>query len=272
MAITEVVISPAGKLAYGFAVSGAGSNIPVGTLMQQGKTAATNLPIAIPAIATLGDSTDFPIGILAELHNYSASGDATVSGTVVSWYPNGILATNNTQFPFRSIELLDVSVIFRMDYAIANATQVAVASASSTVLTITSTEANLDGAFAYVMGGTGIGQLAFVKSSTTSAWTVTSAMATACDSTSKLLKILPNLYNTPTYLVNTATVPTALDSIAAIGTARAIVLGSYLQKSDGIPQRMDPKVMNGMTGLNSISNLAFFSHLQVQNSIWHPLA
>lgn len=270
MAIAEVVISPAAKMSYAFPVSGAGSNIPAGTLMQIGVTAGTNASIAIPGVATAGDGTNLPLGLLIEPHNFSASGDA-LTQTLNSWWPNGKLASGKTQFPSRAIELLDIGVIFRMDYALASATQVAVASATSTVITITSTEAALDGGWSYVVAGTGIGQLAFIKSSTTGAWTIT-ANNTTLDNTSKLIKILPIFHKLPTFLVNTTTVPTLLDSIAAIGTARAIQLGQYMIRPDGCPQRLDPGVHDGLSGLSALANLTFYAHLQMQNTIWHPLA
>ena len=274
MAIAEVVISPCAKWAYAFPVSGAGSNIPVGTIMQAGATAGTNYSIAIPAVttvgATAGGGTGNPIGMLVEPHNYSASGDA-LTQTLNSWWPNGKLASGKTQFPSRSIELLNVGVIFRMDYALSSATQVSVASATSTVITITSTEANLDGGWSYVVAGTGIGQLAFIKSSTTGAWTIT-ANNTTLDSTSKLIKILPIFHYLPTFLVNTTTVPTLLDSLAAIGTARAVQLGQYMVRPDGCPVRLDPGVHDGLSGLSALANITFYSHMQMQNTIWQPIS
>lgn len=270
MAIPEVVINPNAKLSYVFPVSGAGSSIPLGTLMQMGVTGGTNTSIAIPAVSTAGDATNLPIGLLAEAHSNSASGDATTQ-TIVSFYPNGTLASGKTQFPSRAIELLDLGLIMRMDYANSDATQVSVASATSTVITITSTEATLDGGWSYVMGGTGIGQLSWIKSSTTGAWTI-KANTTTLDSTSKLLKILPIFHSLPTFLVNTTTVPTKIDSKAAIGTGRAVTVGQYIVKPDGIPQRMDPLTYDGATGLSSLASITFFAHLQMQNSVWHPVA
>lgn len=266
MAITEVVYSPAGKWAELFPVSGAGSNIPKGTLMMRGATAGTNLGVAIPVTAT---SNTRAIGILAELHNFSASGDATTA-TLNSWFPNGTLASGKTQFPSRTIELLDTAVVMRVEYYLSST--VAVASYSAGTITITSFEANYDSGFVYVNAGTGIGQLGFVASSSSGSCVLTSALTTALDSTSKLTKVMPIFYDTPVWKVNTTTVPTLIDSTAAVGTGRAVNLGNFISKGDGLPQRLDPLVYHNAQSLNSITNLVLFSQLALVDAAFHPVA
>src|SRR5258708_31275950 len=240
MAITQVSINPNGHQYEIFPVSGAGSNIPVGTLMMGGATAGTNESVAIPYAATSPGATGTAdgIGILQELHNFSASGDAT-QATLVSWFTNGVLGSSNTQFPSRKIELFDTAVQINIDYSLVST--VAVASATSTILTITSEVAGLGGGFVYINAGTGIGSVAFLAPSTSGSATAVSAMATTADSTSKLTKILPHFYNLPIWLVNTTTNPTQLDSVAGNGSGRGVIFGDYCQRNN-LEERMDHKI------------------------------
>lgn len=269
MAICQVSINPNGHQYEVFPVSGAGSNIPVGTLMMGGATAGTNEGVAIPYAATSPGATGTAdgIGVLADLHNFSASGDAT-QATLVSWFPNGVLGSGNTQFPSRKIELFDTAVQINIDYSLAST--VAVASSTSTVITITSEVAGLGGGFMYFNAGTAIGSVAFLVSSTSGSASAVSAMATTPDSTTKITKILPHFYNLPIWLVNTTTVPTQLDSVAGNGSGRGVILGAYAQRNN-IEERMDPKVYHKLTGLNSLTTLRFYARLMPQDTIFHPI-
>lgn len=271
MAVTQVVRElPHNYFTIPF--SGAGANVPKGTPVIPGATGGTNFGVGIPGTATTGATR--VVGLLLDNHIFSgtnSSGDATTA-TLVNWFA-GYGGKTDLTAPSHKVAPLSPMVAVQMDYAGVSsgtsATGVAVASATSTVLTITSTEANLDGGFAYVYGGTGIGQLAFVKSSTTGAWTVSSAMGTACDSTSTLLKILPFFYETPTFLVNSTTQPLVVDSIAAAGSGRAVMIGSYIVRNGAI-DILDPKAFHNTTGLNSLSSLRFYSIMAFQNTIFAP--
>lgn len=265
MAVVEVVHSTS-KREFTFPVSGAGSNIPAGTPLMPGATGGTNKSIAIPITAT---SNARGIGLLNELHKFSASGDATTA-TLVDWFYQNAgaqLASTNTSFPSHPVELYDNATIVRMDYSLVST--VAVASASSATLTITSFEANFDGGWVYVNAGTGIGQLLFVASSSSGSCVLTSAATTQLDSTSKLTKVLPIFYETPIFLVNTTTVPTQLDSSAAAGTGRAVCLRSLFQKN-GLEVILNPKSFHNTTGYNSLTQFALYSLLNFQNTAFHP--
>lgn len=262
MAIAEVVQSVS-KWERLFPVSGAGANIPVGTILMPGATGGTNLSILIPATAT---SNARCIGLLNELHKFSASGDATTA-TLVDWFYPGQLGTGNTAFPSHPVELFDNAVTVRYDYSLAST--VAVASASSATLTITSFEANFDGGWVYVNAGTGIGQILFVASSSSGSCVLTSAATTQLDSTSKLTKVLPHFYETPVWLVNTTTAPTQLNSTAAAGTGRAVTLAQMIQRN-GIEQRLNPKSHHNNSGLNSLNQFALYAFMCMQNTAFTP--
>lgn len=267
MPVTEVVQS-ASKRLWLFPFSGAGANVPAGTLVMPGATNGTNEGVAIPVTAT---SNLHGVGVLAELHNFGLSGDA-LQTTLVPWFPgNGraLRSSAYSQFPSRQVELFDNATVIRMDYNLASTE--AVASATSTVLTVTNEVAGFGGGFVYYNAGTGIGELKFLASSGAGSLTLVSASGTTADATTKLTKVLPYFYDTPIWLVNTATVPTLLDSVAGDGTGRAVVLGSFISKN-GIEDILDPKSYHGMTGLNNITGFALYSLLNLVDTCFHPVA
>lgn len=264
MAICQVVENPNAKDVKLFPVSGAGANIPVGTIMMPGATNGTNEAVAIPVTSS---SNADAIGVLAEKHNYSASGDAT-QATLVSWFANGVMGSTNTAFPSHPIELCNNAVVIRVDYDLAST--VAVASAISTALTVTGSVAGFGGSFVYYNAGTGIGQLVFIKSSTTDTLTLVGATGTTADNTTKITQILPIFHNLVVWLVNTTTVPTKLGSVAGEGSGRALILGQYIQRNN-VEERMDPKVCHGLTGLNSLTTLNMYAKLMIQDSCFDPI-
>jgi hypothetical protein len=281
MAICQVAVNPNAKQYVVLPVSGAGSNIPVGTLMRAGATQGTNEGVAIPyasgSPATSG--TALGIGILQELHNFAVSGDATQT-TLVQWfqvgamlgasYAPGASVNAGNPFPSRKIELFDNSILFRIDYAVG---AVAVASYSAPTITITSEVAGFGGGFVYVNGGTGIGQLGFIASSTAGSMALVTGktFTTPLDSTSTLTKILPHFYSTPIWKVNTTTAPTLLDSVAGAGSGRGACLGSYIQRNN-MEDRLDPLIFNNMQSLSGLAVLNFYSLMQAQSTVFHPIA
>lgn len=257
----------------GFPVSGAGSDIPVGTLMIPGVTGGTNIGVLIPATAT---STVDCLGVLNELHDYSECGDA-LTQTLTRWFPLPALNSGSYQlgaklaggpYPSHRVDLIDTMVSVKVDYSLAST--VAVASATTTALTITSEVSGEDSTFVYVNAGTGIGQLGFIKSSTTDTLTLISALTTTLDSTSKLTKVLPLFYSLVIWKVNTTTQPTTLDSVAGNGSARAAVLANFIT-INGLQSRLDPYVFHNSQSLNSLSQFALSSYVGIQNSLFHPI-
>lgn len=268
------VVNYADMREIGFPVSGAGANIPIGTLMMNGATNGTNKGVLIPVTAA---SNTVGLGVLNEFHNFSASGDATTA-TLVQWFPisgfdgGSFLLGSKTSggpFPSHRVDLFDTMVAVKVDYS--QTSTVAVASATTTALTITGEVAGEDSTFVYVNAGTGIGQLGFIKSSTTDTLTLTSALTTPLDNTSKLTKVLPLFYSTVIWKVNTTTQPTTLDSVAGNGTGRAVVLANFLG-INGLTTRLDPKIYHNAQSLNTVSQLNFYSYLGLTDTAFHPIA
>ncbi len=260
----------------GFPVSGAGANIPVGTLMMPGATLGTNAGVLIPVTAS---SNAGVIGVLNGAHNYAASGDALTT-TLNQWFPlagfNGgtSLLGNKTgggPYPSHPIDLIDTMVACKVSYS--QASTMAVASYSSPTVTITNEITGKDSGFLYINAGTGVGQLAFITVSNSGSDTLVSAtpLTVALDSTSKLTQILPLFYNLVIWKINTTTAPTLLDSTAAVGTGRACVLANFIN-INGLSARLDPYTFHNRQGLNSVASLDFYSYLGLVNSSFHPIA
>lgn len=274
-AVTSVV-NYAAMRELAFPVSGAGSNIPFGTLMAPGASAGVNFGVLIPY--GTGANTG-AIGVLNSPHNFAASGDATTA-TLVQWFgvpsfeSNSYLLGNKLTgtggpFPSHGLDLFDTMVAVKISYS--QVSTVAVASASTTVLTITSETANQDSMFAYVNAGTGLGQLGFMKSTASGSETLTSALTTTLDSTSKLTKILPLFLQTVIWKVNSTTAPTYLDSVAGVGTGRASILANFINLN-GVSSRLDPKVFHNMQNLNLVPQLDFYSYVGILDTSFHPIA
>lgn len=276
-AVTSVV-SYANIRELAFPVSGAGSNIPLGTLMMPGVTAGVNDGVLIPVTAA---SNADAIGVLNEPHVFAASGDA-VTTTLAQWfeiagfnsnnYTLGVKQSGGGPYPSHRLDLFDTSVMVKVSYNQASTMAVASFNAGTQVVTITNEITLKDSAFDYINAGTGIGQLAFVTISNAGSDTLVSAtkLTVALDNTSKITQILPIMYNLPIWLVNTTTQSTLLDSSAAVGTGRALIAANFIS-INGLVNRLDPKVYHNSQGLNSVAALDFYSYLAMQDTGWHPI-
>ena len=274
-AVTSVVnYSDARELA--FPVSGAGANIPIGTIMMPGVTLGTNAGVLIPCTAA---SNADAIGILNAPHNYAASGDA-ITTTLAQWFEIGGFDSNSYllgnkiagggPLPSHKCDLFDTAVLVKVSYS--QASTMAVASYSSPTVTITSEITGKDSGFLYINAGTGIGQLAFITISNAGSDTLVSAtpLTVALDSTSKLTQILPLFYNLPVWLINTTTQSTLLNSTAAVGTGRADIIANFI-RINGLSNRLDPKIFHNWQGLNLVGSLDFYSYLAMQDTGFHPI-
>lgn len=268
------VVNYADMRDLGFPVSGAGSNIPVGTLLMRGATGGTNKGVLIPVTAS---SNAHGLGVLNGAHNFGASGDATTS-TLVQWFPvsafdgsSYLLGNKLTGGPYPShpVDLFDTMTAVKVDYDLT--TTIAVASATTTTVVVTSFEDNYDGGFIYVNAGAGIGQLEFVQASSSGNITIPATPTVALTSSSKLTKIQPLFLDTIVWTVNTTTAPTIIGGTAAAGTGRAVNLANFISLN-GLSTRLDPKIYNNAQGLNNVTGLNFYSYLGLVDTAFHPVA
>lgn len=245
-----------------FPVSGAGANIAIGALMMPGVTGDTNIGVAIPVTSS---SNAQALGVLVEKHYNNTANlgiDATYA-TPINWW-----APYTSQPAVNKVQLIDNCTLIKVEFDL-TATGVTVASATNTVVTITSLDAGYEDGFLYVRAGTGIGQLIFIKDGASGTAT-SSAVTTTLDSTSRCHIILPYFYDTPVWKVSSATAETKLDSTAAVGTGRAIVLSRNMVRN-GLDENLDNLAHHNLQSLNSLNQLAFYHLMSVVNSGWHRI-
>jgi hypothetical protein len=230
-------------------VFGSGSDILAGALLKRGPTPGTNNGELIQADSNTTAAAD-ALGILMELHDYSVTGDNLIAGT---------------NFVTHKVELLSPARIVRAEYQLSSAGTGAIActqAVSTTTLTLTSLEDDIDAAFLYVVGGTGAGQTNYLTASAAGSCTLKAAFGTNLDTTSYLVKILPRFHQ----FAGLSSDGTKLATYAAVGVHTVIVLDSYIVRN-GRVDSLDPTKHAALTGLNSIRSLRFEADLMFRNTI-----
>ncbi len=235
-------------------VDGNGSAISEGAVIMPGVTDENNRSVAIIASGAAADA----IGLLAEAKAAAAAGDPDPdAGTVFS-------AAQYDVVPF----LPGCEVAAEMANDADN--DVDVASATSTVLTVTSVEDDIDGSWIYVRAGTGVGQLFYQTASASGTMTIKSAATTTLDSTSKLV-ILRRKFHQLVELNGTTNAATKIGSTAAAGSLPWRVLRNEFKRNgqEGWIQ-LDPTAHHNLQGLNS-AGVVFRQILSPADTLFNPL-
>lgn len=242
----------------------ADANLFQGALIMPGATAETDDGVGINVTAS---SNADAIGVLAELHDDAKSDKALVDGTVPWYFVDA--ANSREEAPARLVELIDAYALCRLRYDLDDT--MAVASASTTTITITSLENNIDTGFLYVVGGTGVGQIEFIATSASGSCVLPTAFATQVDSTSTVIKILPLYHDVLKWDIATATDFTKIGTDAAVGTGRALILDRRIVRN-GLDEHLDPHIHGGLTGLNSLAAFELYAVAQILDTAFHPVA
>jgi len=225
-------------------VSGGGSALAVGALLKRGATPASmngHLRLA----GGTGGHPDI-IGILREAH--AVGTDTDVAGTVFTTHPVQMLQ------PFR---------VVRIEYSLATAdTVVATQAVSTTALTLTNLEDDIDAAFLYVAAGLGIGQTNYLTASAAGSATLKAAFGTSLDTTSRLVKILPRFHP----LVALTSDGTKLTSTAAAGATTAMVYDNYIEKNNRITP-LNPVRHSALTAQNGGRGVAFWADVVFRDTM-----
>lgn len=258
--MAEIIRSNKSRV-YKLPVYGAGADLARGTVLIPGVTAETDDGVLINSTAT---SMVDALGVLVQLHDFSASGDALVTGAV-PWFRIDT-ANSRTETPTREVELLDAGCLLLMDY---DTSDTMTGSSSSTTVTVASLEDNIDTGFIYGVSGTGAGQLGFIDTSASGSCTLDAAPTVAYSST-PLLKILPLFHTLLKVAIATATAPTKIGTDAAAGSARALIVQRYITVN-GLREEMDPVDHDARTGLNSAAQLSFQAVVRIQDSAFDPI-
>lgn len=234
----------ANDLRYRVPVYGAGADIKVGAFLMVGATPGTNNGMLIKASGA--SATPDIIGRLQELHDYSVTGDSLIAGTNHVTHP--VLLVH----PFR---------IFRLEFDPASVITASQA-VTTTTITLTSLEDDIDAAFLYVQSGTGAGQTNYLTASASGSATLKAAFGTSLDTTSTIIKVLPKFHD----LISLNSDGTALASQAAAGAIKGQVLDTYIERNNRL-ESLDPTKHAALTGLNSIRQLRFYADVAIRDTL-----
>jgi hypothetical protein len=241
--------------------------------MIRGTTAETDLGTVIVNAAA---SAAGYVGILAEKHTYATQGSALVAGAVHSavitgaggaaWFaPAG---GNPDIFPSRKIELIEGMTLCKIPYALSGSVS---ASSSTTTVTVSSLEDNIDTGFLYSYGGTGAakGELRFIATSAAGSCVTSNAFTTMA--TDYVVKILPLLHGLFVLTVGNTTTPTKIDTTAAAGAGRLIQLERHIVRN-GADEMMDPYAHGNLSGLDDRGQLEFYGVFGLCSTVFSPLS
>jgi hypothetical protein len=221
-------------LTYKWPVKRASTQISYGGLLMPGITAETDLGVLIQA-ATTG------LGIAGRLKGLN------FGGTMFKNYSTAVTDTlvDGTVWQLADVELWTPAFVDTIEYD--QGDTMAVASTSTTTVTVTSLEDNIDTSWLYGVGGLNAGTLTFVQ--TSASGSCVTKTSTGWDSTTTLIKIL-RLFHRLGKIGVTAGKPDYLGTDAAAGSWTIRVMNNKM-KSNGTWSYLDPTKHDGLTGLNA---------------------
>lgn len=228
----------------GFPVSGGGTALVKGSLLKRGATPGTmNGHLRL---AAGNNAAPDAIGILKEAH--ATADDTDVAGTIFKTHPIDLLV------PFRIVRI-------RYDLTAANAIACTQA-VSTTTMTVSSLEDDIDACFVYVVAGTGIGQINYATASAAGALTLKAAFGTNLDTTSKFIKILPRFHQK----ASLSSDGTKLASQDAVGNINVIVLDTFIIR-DGNEKQLNPVTDSAFVNLDDLASLQFEADVAIRDTI-----
>ena len=146
-------------------------------------------------------------------------------------------------------------------------TDLDVSSSSSTVITTAANDADVDGGWVYITSGTGVGQLRYVKSSTTTTLTVNTAFTVTPDSTSDFILIRPEGQPLDGIAFN-ATFDMIAPVLNEANASKTIILKNFVQGPMGTQElniTLNPNLETD--GLNG-RGVRFYSLIILGDGIW----
>jgi hypothetical protein len=150
------------------------------------------------------------------------------------------LVASNCQTPLMyqaTVRILGNPSILRIYYEMGSAYDLDVASSTSTIITHSTIDDNLDGSWVYMNSGTGAGQLRYVKAADTTTLTVNTAFTTTPDSTTDFIIIRPQgLQAASTGIQLDSTFSKILTEANESATSSIIILKNFVQGPMGIKE------------------------------------
>lgn len=233
------IIRDLNTLQYTWPIKNSAAAMVDGALLMPGVTADTDLGVLIVASGAGADTVGTLMGaIAATATNTLVAGTAWLTRNVVPAFNGVLIRAENDQTD-----------------------TMAVVSNSSTTLTITSLEDNIDTSWIYAVGGTGVGKLSYLASSASGSATQKTAMA--FDSTTTVIKILRLFHQ----LTKVTTAADKFGTDAAAGSFTCVVLQNWIKNTNRVFEVLDPTVHDNLSGL-SATGLAtkFYTDVCIRNT------
>lgn len=230
-------------------VTGGGTAIVAGALLKRGITGTQ--PLGALQVCT-GNSTASPdaVGILREAH--AVADDTDAAGTIFKTHP---------------IQLIDTSRLILVEYSLASADLITCSQAvSTTTITVTSLEDDIDTGGIYVAIGTGAGQTNYLTAAASGSATLKAAFGTNLDTTSKFVKILPRFHQKAALTTD----GTKLASAAAVGVQDFSIVDTLIERNNRMEQ-FNPVKHSALTGLSSIRDFHIYAVMAVRNGFLHTI-
>lgn len=211
-------------------VSGEGSAIVVGALLKRNPITTAATTNGHISIGTGNNAQPDAIGVLKEAH--ATANDTDVAGTIFTLHP---------------VDLIVPMRIVRMAYSTAAADLITPTQAvTTTTITLTSLEDDIDAGFLYVVSGAGAGQINYLTASAAGSATLKAAFATNLDTTSRLIKILPRFHQFASLNAD----GTKLSSQRAVGLWTVAIMETWMIRGE-TRERLNPVAHSTLTGLNN---------------------
>ena len=230
---------------YNLPIYGGAADVLAGAFVGVGATPGTDNGMLIKK----SGSSAIPdiIGRLQEMLDYSVDGETLIAGTAYVTKPVMLV------HPWR---------IFRLPFATGSSDIITCTQAvTTTTMTVTSLEDDIDAAFLYVYSGVGAGQTNYLTASASGSCTLKAAFGTSLDTTSKFVKILPKFHD----IGSLNSDGTMLSSQAAAGAVKMMVIDTYIQRN-GRLEVLNPVKHAALTGLNSLQSLRFFADVAIRDT------
>lgn len=230
-------------------VTGGGSAIVAGALLKRGITGTQPLG-ALQLVASNTTAFADAVGILREAHATAADTDA--AGTIFTTHP---------------VQLIDTGRLVLVEYSLASGDLITCTQAvSTTTITVTNLEDDIDTGALYVAAGVGIGQMNYLTAAAAGSATLKAAFGTSLDTTSKFVKILPRFHQK----VGLTADGTKLGSYAAVGVHNFSVIDTLIERNNRMEQ-FNPKIHSALTGLNSLRDFHIYAVCAIRDSFIHTI-
>ncbi len=223
-----------------------GGAILAGALLKRGATPGTDQGFLIKASGA--SATPDCIGILRQ---ELASADATLE--------------DGTKYTVRPIQVLAPMRVVRVAYDLTSLITCTQA-VSTTGMTVTSLEDDIDAAFLYVAAGLGIGQTNYLTASAAGSCTLKAAFGTSLDTTSQFAKILPRFHQKA--ILNSD--GTKLGSQAAVGGINVMILNTFITRNNRT-EDFDPTKHAALTGLSSLRHFSISADVVIRDTGFYTI-